>query len=446
MEQRGQQALGRDWGSVNESVMEEQLNSLRQDVLTVEKAVEIALRNNSSLLAALEEMGIAKADLTQEGLLKNPSLHAFVRRPDHEGKTNSEFEVRQDILSILTLPLRKRLSGLRLEQAQYALGEIVWQLDSEVKSAYYTLQAAKQMHAMQEKILTAEESAKELAQRQFAAGNVSDLTLTGRRLAFHQAQMDLRQRELDVSEAREHLGRLLGLSAGATPWDIADHLPYVSQTEPCLEDLETKALSQNFGLLMARQEIRVREEALRVNRAHALPEVQAGFNKEQESDGGGLKGPIFEVEVPLFDQKQTAIAKAKAQLRQSRHRLKAKEDEILSEVRLKHARLLAVKDRTQTYLQSVLPLRAQWIDSLQKHYNFMLIGIYDLLDAKKEEISSYHQFVESLKEYWLLRSELELLTGEKIKNIPADASAGEPGVQALSSPARHHHSSHGGQQ
>lgn len=50
----------------------------------------------------------------------------------------------------------------------------------------------------------------------------------------------------------------------------------------------------------------------------------------------------------------------------------------------------------------------------------MLVGIYDLLDAKKEEVEAIHKFLENLKEYWVIRSDLENLTGERFTFIPEE--------------------------
>jgi cobalt-zinc-cadmium efflux system outer membrane protein len=441
IEKRTQKKLDWEFGSKNEDNIQQKIQNALQNNLTVDTAVEIALINNPSLQADFEELEIVKADLVQFGLLKNPSFEGSFRKPSHDGETNTEFEVTQDILSLLTLPLRKGLVNTQLEQAKYAVGEAVMHLDSEVRNAYYSLQAAKQKYAMQQKILKAEEAAVELVQRQFEAGNVSDLVLMGQQIAFNRVQLDIRQSEAEVNDAKELLGRLMGVSSRDMSWDIEDSLPYLSKNEPSLEILETKALSQNFDLLMAKKEVQAMKKALNVSRVNVLPEIHAGFNTEKEPDGGRLEGPMFEVEVPLFDQKQTSVARSKAQLRQSEQRLRVKENEVCSELRSKFNRLLATRSMVEKHFETVLPLQTKFTDSLQKHYNFMLVGVYDLLNAKKDEIDSYQNFVESLKEYWILRSELELLAGEKIEYIPAET----PSMETKPKSAQHeNHHNHGG--
>lgn len=428
------------WNSSEDNQhIEEKIQLALERELTADAAVEIAFMNNPSLQAAFEELGIAKADLVQAGLLRNPSLHGFIRRPNHDGGANREFEVKQDILDLFTLPLRKRLAREELEKVKYAIGQEVLALDKDVRAAFYTLQAAEQMYTMQEKIVQAAGSAAQLAGEQMKAGNISDLVLTGHQLALHQVRMDLKQREVEVNGAREKLGRLLGLSSQQANWEIVQGLPYISQHEPSLEALQAKAVSRNFDLAMARQQVKIAEKEITVSRMNVIPEIQGGYNIEKESDGGKLSGPVFEVAVPVFDQKQAPRARAQAQLRQSRHQLKAMENKIVSEVRVVYAELLAAREMVETYRDTVIPLHEKLIDSLQKHYNYMLVGVYDLLDAKKEEIETYHAFVETLKDYWITRSELEHLTGERLEVIPSDNAISEIKPESSMPQHMHHH-------
>src|SRR6188768_1230971 len=56
-----------------ESDVTGRVQALARETLTAERAVQIALLNNRSLLATFEEIGVARADLVEAGLLKNPS-------------------------------------------------------------------------------------------------------------------------------------------------------------------------------------------------------------------------------------------------------------------------------------------------------------------------------------------------------------------------------------
>ncbi|MDQ6654940.1 MAG: hypothetical protein M3Y80_03910, partial [Verrucomicrobiota bacterium] len=58
------------------------VRTLLRGTITVERAVQIALLNNRELQATFEEIGIANADLTEAGLLKNPVFDMSARFPD----------------------------------------------------------------------------------------------------------------------------------------------------------------------------------------------------------------------------------------------------------------------------------------------------------------------------------------------------------------------------
>jgi cobalt-zinc-cadmium efflux system outer membrane protein len=69
-------------GGKEDRAVEESVAALLRQELTADAAVQIALVNNRSLQAELEEIGIAQADLVQAGLLKNPGFRASARFPD----------------------------------------------------------------------------------------------------------------------------------------------------------------------------------------------------------------------------------------------------------------------------------------------------------------------------------------------------------------------------
>ncbi|QLH35699.1 MAG: hypothetical protein HWD61_05805 [Parachlamydiaceae bacterium] len=65
------------------------IQELLSQELSVDQAVQIALLNNPKIQAAFEEIGVARADLIQAGLLSNPLFEGIVRFPlQHNARTN----------------------------------------------------------------------------------------------------------------------------------------------------------------------------------------------------------------------------------------------------------------------------------------------------------------------------------------------------------------------
>ncbi len=414
------------------------VRSMLEKELTAEDAVQIALLNNSGLQATFEEMGIAQADLVQAGLLKNPVFSGHVRFPDKSDEgTNTEFSVSQDFLDLFLRPARRKLAAAQLEEAKLQVSAAVLGLAAEVRSAYYTLQGAEQTHRMLATIVQAAQAAVELAERQHAAGNINDLALANEQAAFQQAKLDLTRSEAEVSAERERLNRLLGLETRGT-WKISDRLPDLPAEEFSAQDLEAKALLESLDLAAARQEVLVLEETLALIRRGVVPSVNVGADTERDPDGARVTGPNFEMELPIFDRRQAALARAEAQLRQSRQRLSALETRIRSEVRTALDRVRISREAVGRYRSTLIPLREKIVAESQKHYNFMLIGTFQLLQAKRDEVDAYRGYIEVFRDYWNARTDLEravnggLMAGEMGPRSPAESAKRREGIL-------HHH-------
>ena len=78
----------------------------------------------------------------------------------------------------------------------------------------------------------------------------------------------------------------------------------------------------------------------------------------------------------------------------------------------------------------VVPLRERVVALSQQQYNSMLIGIYQVLIAKQNEIAAYRELIEAARDYWIARADLERAVAGRIVD-PADpksiAKPTEPG-------------------
>lgn len=382
--------------------------------LTVEAAVQLALLNNRGLQATFEELGIAQADLVQAGLLKNPVFAGHVRFSDQSGEgTNTEFSVSQDFMELFARSLRKKVAAAQFESVQFRVSDAVLKLSAEVRSAYYALQGAEHARKSFETLVQAAQAAVDLADRQHAAGNINDLDLANEQAAFQQANLDMIRSQAELLSARERLNRLIGLAENPS-WKISEALPALPSIEFSGETLEQQALSQRLDLLAARKDVLASEQAVGLARRGAWPAVNVGVDTERDPDGTRVTGPSWEAELPIFDQRQTPIARAQAQLRQSQHRVAALETEIRSEVRssLNHAQIS--RQLVDRYRDEMIPLREKIVAETQKHYNFMLKGAFQLLQAKRDELNTYREYMNALQDYWQARIDLERAVGGRL--------------------------------
>jgi cobalt-zinc-cadmium efflux system outer membrane protein len=203
--------------------VQNQIDALLQTNLTVEAAVQIALVNNPRLQATFEEIGIAKADLVQAGLLRNPRFAGSWRFPDSPpSAANTEYSVTGDILNAILLPLRKKIAARNLGAVKLRVADEVLRLIAEVKGAFYTAQAREQLVTRIRIIVDVNEASAEIAKRRHDAGNISDLEYADEKAIYAQSRVNLAEAQKELRVDRERLNRLLGLWGHYTAWHLAD--------------------------------------------------------------------------------------------------------------------------------------------------------------------------------------------------------------------------------
>ena len=400
-------------GTPEDREVAERVGELLLVELSLHAAIQIALLNNRSLQASYEELGVAQADLVQAGLLRNPVFFASARYPDGSAlTTNTELGVVQDFLDLLVRPARKRIASLEFEETKLRVADAVLVLAADVKASYYTLQASLQVAEMLRVIARAAEAAYEFARRQNAAGTLNDLDLASQQALYEQARIDLARAEAAVVAGRERLNRLLGLWGVDTTLTVPGRLPPILEEEPPLGELEALAVTNRLDLAVARLEVEQLAQALQLTvRWRYVAVAEVGISTEKEADGVRVSGPSLAIELPIFDQGQARIARTQALSRRSQQRMMALAIDIRSQVREARNRLLVERQLARHYEQVLIPVRERVVAEAMKHYNFMLLGVYRLLEAKRDEVAAYREYIEVTRDYWLARTELELAVG-----------------------------------
>lgn len=411
--------------------------------LTADTAVQIALLNNRDLQATFEELGIARADLVQAGLLRNP---VFLAERRFAGQA-AEFDLMQELVTLVTIPLRKRIAGAALDAAKLRVSHAILDLAAQTRSAFYTLQGTEQIVAMRKQVVESLGASADLAQRMYAAGNITDLNRRMEQRLEQEARLELAIAEEEVVQQRERLNALMGAWGAQTMWSVAPRLPDLPSNETPLQGLESLAAAQRFDLAAARQDIITSAETLGLTNAlRWLPAASLGFHYEHEPDGGVSSiGPSIELALPVFDWGQAAVPRERALLRQKQQRYIALAVEIRSRVRGAYSRMRSARDRTEFYRQTVLPLQVEILKQAQLQYNAMILGPIQLLQQKQAEIDAGRASIEAQRDYWVARAELEHALGGRITasdtSPPPPSTSPEPSAQEPpdSRQGEHHH-------
>ncbi len=407
-----------------EQAVKSRTRTLLAAELSVEGATEVALLNNQRLQATFEELGLARADLLQVRLARNPILGIDIRSPEQA----FELSLIQNLISLLQIRRRHAVAAASFEAAKLRVTNDVLVLAAKVRMAYFTLQAAEQIAQMRGTVVESARASAELAIRQRDAGNLPDLDLENEQAFLEQAKLQLANSQGAVLSARESLNRLMGLWGPDTDWKIAPALSDLPSEDPGVEGLESLAIAQRMDLRAAWAELQAAARAVPLARSSANVDISVGVHREREPEGITTTGPVLDYSVPIFDRGRPAKSRAEALLRQSQDRYAALAVEIRSEIREAWNRMTLARSRVAYYRDVVLPRRARISELSQRHYNFMLLGPYQLIMAKQNEINAQSEYLESLKDYWINHADLQRALGGDLPPAGKEPASSPPGV------------------
>jgi len=414
---------------------------LLAEPLTPTSAVQVALLENQALQAGYQDLGLARADLIEATTLPNPVLAGSARVPDGPGRVDLELSLVESLLDLLLRPARRSIAHTRLEATQLAVAGEVLERMAEVRRAYFSALGAQQSAAVRRLVVEAAEASAELARRLHEAGNLSDLEWVREVDLYEAARVAWARAEAEHLETREELTRLMGLWGALVDWSLPASLPELPDEDPPLGTLESRAVATRLDLAAAQREADALAQALGVTRDwRFLGLAELGVSAERDTDGGWVTGPEIALELPLFDRRQAGIARAVAELERADQHVIALAVDIRSQVRAARERVIAQRRLVQHYRDVVVPLREAVVAQTQLEVNYMLRGAFELIAAKQAEYDAYQEYVETVRDYWLARSELDRAVGAEVA-APAPSTAPEtatPTPQELESEGQRH--------
>ena len=135
------------------------------------------------------------------------------------------------------------------------------------------------------------------------------------------------------------------------------------------------------------------------------------------------------MQLPLFDWGQARKASARMEILKAQDQFTALAVRVRSVARAQRAKLLSARQTALYYGNTVVPQTQRLLDAAERQYNAMHIGVFELLQAKQQQIKAAENYVGALTIYWRERWRFaQLLKGK----LPDEQNGGE--MIAVSSP------------
>jgi cobalt-zinc-cadmium efflux system outer membrane protein len=307
--------------------------TLAQDGLTRDEAAHIAILNNRTLQAELENLGLAAAELTQAGLLQNPTLEAFIAFPLSVG--SSGLGLIGWLSDLWQVPRRKRVAALAARQAEYTAAWHVVLTAYTAAHAWDAVVATRQLLHIEQELLIVRGKAALRLQIRYGHGLADTIEMeetlsmqTGQEIAVHEAKQA-------VTRAVTLLAQTLALDNAADfiPTNTLETIHFEQQS---LQVILQHAMDNRLDLAIAHAEVERKVKQQELERALIWKTVL--FGPRWEGDFGDIAGgensigPAVSIELPIFDQNQAGIAASSYHLRQAIRRLEALQRLVAKEV------------------------------------------------------------------------------------------------------------------
>jgi cobalt-zinc-cadmium efflux system outer membrane protein len=395
--------------------------------LSIDEAVDYAMKNNLDLKSKREELNMAKGNLTAaitypfnpEISLEGRSLHST----GDEVKTHYRLGEKNEYTLYLSQTLetggqrgiRKDIATSNMDAVQLEITDMERLLTGEVKREFYNLASLEDKLKLSELSVDLSQRLLDVAEKRFRSGDTPkmDVNLSKVELKSKEGERVKVMGLLFLSKAR--LSSLLGLPPD-TEITIKGNNPLSPFNKGDLpEGMSLKGMKEmsmksrpDFNAMEIK--IRASDREILLTKAEVSPDVRVSvlYNRDYDKEvyGAGVSIPI-----PVFNKNRGQIETLSAQkirLNAQRESLKLL---IEKEVESAYLRLDSAKRSVELLKNEMLPQLSENVDSLKRAYDAGRIGIYTVILEQQKLASNTAAYYDSLFEYNSALVDLEAAIG-----------------------------------
>lgn len=391
--------------------------------LTLEAALDLALQDNPEIQVVRRNLGIAQGALTQartypfnpalelEGNAgRSRSVESPVKRESVEGFAvglSQVFEIKGQ------RRIRTGIATSNLERTEWEIRDAERRILAEVMHAFGKLLEVQERLKLAKEIVTLAEETRDVARKQFEAGEVPRLDLLRAEVELRRAFNRQVAEERRVAAARQNLNLHLGRTPDA-PLRAEGPLLF-SEPSGTQAELLQQALELRPDLKVVEAGLHVAQRRARLARAEGiLPEVEvaARYEEDHALEEREWRGMLeVEIPIPLFNRRQGEVEAALAEKRRQEAQIALIRAQIEAEIAAGFEQFQRSQQIVEQYVQSILPQQEQNLQLIREGYTLGQFGLTDLLLAQRELIEERFAYLEAISELNTALAELRQAAG-----------------------------------
>ena len=389
--------------------------------LTLEQAIELALRGNPGLRAQGATVESTRAGEITAALRPNPTFsNGTVDFTGGIGWTIERGGKRQ-----------RRIDSARLATAgsQSDYQDARRTLIVQVRTTFTAALLARGNRRAAQENLDNFQQVEDLNRVRFDKGDISGGDFLKISLQKLQFQTDLEDADLAYRTSRANLRQALDAPELAEEFDVLGELRPAAPAQT-LAELEKKALATRPDLASAVTAVRKSQADVELARANAKVDVtisagwihtgpslvaddhvQPLFSLGQSANavGTGISFPL-----PIFDRNQGEIARTRAEVTRTQAAADAVRAQVINDVETAWVALAASRERVELYEHSYLKASHDSRDIAEFAYRKGATSILDLLDAERTDRATRLAYRQSLADYVTHLEQLDAAVGEDL--------------------------------
>ena len=393
--------------------------------ITLDDAIQMALRHNHNLLAARTTIQQSEAEEITANLRPNPVLFADwdylpIFTPSSWTATYLNESTEGDLgLTYLFERGKKRQHRLQAAkditaQTRSLVVDNERSLTFNVASQFIAVQLAESTLELAEKDVNSFRQTVQVSEHAYQVGQISEDDYLKIKLQLLQYEMDYQQAELGKEQGLSDLRNMIGYESVPADYDVAGPFGY-QPLKANLEDLQMKALQNRPDLRASQQGVTAATSQWELQKAIGKQDVTGQANY---SHANGINAASFYVSVPLpvFNRNQGEIARTRYAITQSQQQEKAISDQVMTDV---HDAYVLLRENDQV----IVLYRSGYLDAADKDreiseyaYRRGAASLLDFLDAERSYRATQLGYRQALASYLTALEQLREAVG--VRNLP----------------------------
>ncbi len=395
----------------------------REDGITLEEAIRLAMEQNPRLLAVRGAVLLAEAQrLTASQWPFNPALTVEGDRAlpwSEQGDNSLGLGVSQEFEVGGQRRRRSAVAAANVERVQASVADEERLLKAEVANAFYEVLALEGQRTLALENVEIAGKLLAAAAARFEAKQIAEVDLNLVRLQTDQARNESARTDARARTARLRLAALMGEPAGAEL--VFKGTLGVAPLEIEPDQAVRLAIGHRPDVAARRHAVREAERGIELEESLVTPNPELGvfFGDEFTSIGGlserdWLLGFEIRLRLPVFNRRKGEIAQARARMGIAAAELAELERQVEREVEVALEKLRIARDTVRLYEEQLNPLSRRNLGEFETAYRAGEVGTLEVLRAQEDRNRVARGYQEALLEYSAARIEIESALGGEV--------------------------------